>query len=110
MPSPLRASPVSPREKSRGATSWFFPAVADSEPTEHPTAADHGSAAVDVRAVAREVFGTQGYGVICRYRDILASRGIDWGLLGPREVDRLWERHILNSVAVAELIPEDAAV
>ncbi|HEY5979041.1 MAG TPA: 16S rRNA (guanine(527)-N(7))-methyltransferase RsmG [Microlunatus sp.] len=47
---------------------------------------------------------------ICRYRDLLISRGIDWGLLGPREVDRIWSRHILNSAAVAELIPESATV
>ena len=73
-------------------------------------AADPESAAVDVQAVAHDLDGQPGYEVICRYRDISASRGIDWGLLGPREVDRLWERHILNSVAVAELIPRGAAV
>jgi 16S rRNA (guanine527-N7)-methyltransferase len=26
-------------------------------------------------------------------------------LIGPREVPRLWERHVLNSVALAELLP-----
>jgi len=45
-----------------------------------------------------------------RYIDILASRGIDWGLLGPREAPRLFDRHILNSVALAELIPEGSRV
>jgi 16S rRNA (guanine527-N7)-methyltransferase len=43
--------------------------------------------------------------VIERYVDILLDRGIAWGLLGPREGDRLWERHILNSVAVSVLVP-----
>ena len=79
-------------------------------PNDAPAAADLESAAVDVQAVARDLFGLSGYELICRYRDILASRGVDWGLLGPREVDRLWERHIFNSVAVAELIPQRAAV
>lgn len=47
---------------------------------------------------------------ISSYVDILASRGIEWGLLGPREAERLWDRHVLNSVAIAGLIPQDAAV
>ncbi len=48
--------------------------------------------------------------VINRYVDILANRGIEWGLIGPREGDRLWERHILNSVAGAALFPSGASV
>ena len=47
---------------------------------------------------------------ISRYIDILASRGIEWGLLGPREAPRLFDRHILNSVALAELIPQGSRV
>lgn len=47
---------------------------------------------------------------IRQYVDILASRGIDWGLLGPREGERLWERHVLNSIAAAPLFPTDATV
>ncbi len=43
--------------------------------------------------------------VINRYVDILVNRGIDWGLLGPREPERIWTRHVINSVAIAELIP-----
>ena len=61
------------------------------------------------QAVLEEVFG-DGLEVITRYVDILANRGIDWGLLGPREADRLWDRHVLNSVAVASLIPAEASV
>jgi 16S rRNA (guanine527-N7)-methyltransferase len=38
-----------------------------------------------------------------RYAQILAGAGVERGLLGPREVGRLWDRHILNSAAVAEL-------
>ncbi len=35
----------------------------------------------------------------------MAGRGIEWGLIGPREADRIWERHILNSIAIEGLIP-----
>ena len=45
-----------------------------------------------------------------RYHDMLATRGIEWGLIGPREADRLWVRHILNSAAIAALIPAGASV
>lgn len=60
-------------------------------------------------AVVKAVFGTATES-ISRYVDILASRGIEWGLLGPREAERLWDRHVLNSVAISGLIPEGAAV
>ncbi|MBU8828864.1 16S rRNA (guanine(527)-N(7))-methyltransferase RsmG [Mycolicibacterium goodii] len=39
-----------------------------------------------------------------RYARILAGAGVEWGLIGPREVDRLWDRHILNSAALGELV------
>jgi 16S rRNA (guanine527-N7)-methyltransferase len=45
-----------------------------------------------------------------RYATILAGAGVERGLIGPREVDRLWDRHLLNSVAVAELLEPDARV
>lgn len=45
-----------------------------------------------------------------QYHELLAGPGLEWGLIGPRERDRLWERHILNSVAVADAIPEGATV
>lgn len=41
---------------------------------------------------------------------MLAGAGTEWGLLGPREVPRLWERHLLNSAVVAPLLPADASV
>lgn len=50
------------------------------------------------------------YPVICSYVDILGSTGVAWGVIGPREVDRLWERHILNSAALADLIPRGSRV
>jgi 16S rRNA (guanine527-N7)-methyltransferase len=39
-----------------------------------------------------------------RYAEVLAGAGVERGLIGPREVDRLWDRHMFNSAAVAELL------
>lgn len=38
------------------------------------------------------------------YAQILAGAGVERGLLGPREIDRLWDRHILNCAVVGELL------
>lgn len=43
-----------------------------------------------------------------RYVARLATDGVARGLIGPREVGRLWERHVLNSAAVAEAVPAGA--
>jgi len=45
-----------------------------------------------------------------RYAEILAGAGVERGLLGPREVDRLWDRHILNSAAIAELLADNERI
>jgi len=45
-----------------------------------------------------------------RYAELLAERGVDRGVIGPREVDRLWERHLLNSAVLAELLPRESRV
>jgi len=58
---------------------------------------------------AAAVFGER-LDLACRYAALLAGAGVERGLIGPREVDRIWNRHILNSVAVAELIERDARV
>jgi 16S rRNA (guanine527-N7)-methyltransferase len=45
-----------------------------------------------------------------RFAELLAVHGVERGLIGPREVDRLWDRHLLNSVAIAECVPEGSSV
>lgn len=45
-----------------------------------------------------------------RYVAWLAGPGVTRGLLGPREVPRLWDRHVLNSVAVSPEVPAGAHV
>lgn len=52
---------------------------------------------------AAQLFGSR-LDIATAYADILATRGVERGLLGPREVDRVWDRHLLNSAAVAELL------
>ncbi len=47
---------------------------------------------------------------ISRYAELLATVGIERGLIGPKEGDRIWDRHIANSIPVATLIPEGASV
>jgi 16S rRNA (guanine527-N7)-methyltransferase len=44
------------------------------------------------------------------YARRLATDGVVRGLIGPREADRLWDRHLLNCAAVADLIPSGAGV
>jgi 16S rRNA (guanine527-N7)-methyltransferase len=58
---------------------------------------------------AREVYGAR-LPLINRYVDILGSTGVEWGLIGPREADRLWERHILNGAALGGLIAAESSV
>jgi len=41
------------------------------------------------------------------YAQILAGAGVERGLIGPREVDRLWDRHLLNSAAIMELLGDE---
>ncbi|WP_406268429.1 16S rRNA (guanine(527)-N(7))-methyltransferase RsmG [Nocardia sp. NBC_00881] len=45
-----------------------------------------------------------------RYCAALATAGVERGLIGPREVPRLWDRHILNCAVLGELIAEGASV
>jgi 16S rRNA (guanine527-N7)-methyltransferase len=58
---------------------------------------------------ARDVYGAR-YPAVSRYVDILTSTGVEWGLLGPREANRVWDRHILNCAALSSLIAADSSV
>jgi 16S rRNA (guanine527-N7)-methyltransferase len=52
---------------------------------------------------APAVFG-EALDAAVQYAEILATRGVEWGVIGPREVPRLWDRHLLNCGVVAELV------
>ena len=58
---------------------------------------------------ARAVFGPAVDAAI-EYVRLLATEGAVRGLIGPREVPRLWDRHLLNSAAIASLVPPGARV
>ncbi|WP_018018387.1 16S rRNA (guanine(527)-N(7))-methyltransferase RsmG [Corynebacterium ciconiae] len=56
---------------------------------------------------AQSVFGER-LDLAVRYHASLATTGNQRGFIGPREVSRLWERHILNCAVLTEAIPADA--
>ncbi|GGL11810.1 ribosomal RNA small subunit methyltransferase G [Sphaerisporangium melleum] len=58
--------------------------------------------------VAREVFTGEAWSRARAFAEILAGPGVVRGLLGPREVPRIWDRHLLNCAVVAEAVPEGA--
>jgi 16S rRNA (guanine527-N7)-methyltransferase len=74
-------------------------------PTEPVSPVEPGSPP----AVAAQVFGSALPRAL-EFASLLATDGVERGLLGPREVPRLWERHLLNCAVVAELLPDGAAV
>lgn len=50
------------------------------------------------------------YDRVARYAEMLRDQGELRGLIGPREVPRIWERHILNSAAVVPYLPRSGSV
>ena len=44
---------------------------------------------------------------IQRYADLLKGAGIERGLIGPKEGDRIWERHIANCIPITTILPEN---
>lgn len=61
------------------------------------------------RTAAEKIFGSR-LGLAERYVEHLATSGMERGLLGPREVPRLWSRHVLNCAVVADLIDQNQRV
>jgi 16S rRNA (guanine527-N7)-methyltransferase len=59
---------------------------------------------------ARRVFSSERLALAERFVELLATDGVERGLIGPREAPRLWDRHLLNCAAVAALIPPEATV
>jgi 16S rRNA (guanine527-N7)-methyltransferase len=57
--------------------------------------------------VARDVFTGDAWDRAQAFAELLAGPGVVRGLLGPREVSRIWDRHLLNCAVVAEAVPQD---
>ena len=72
------------------------------EPVREPA-----DVAVQERLLARYPHAADG---LARYADLLAGDGVVRGLIGPREVGRLWSRHLANCAVLEELVPEGALV
>ncbi|MDO5080025.1 16S rRNA (guanine(527)-N(7))-methyltransferase RsmG [Buchananella hordeovulneris] len=49
-------------------------------------------------------------GALAAFAELLVREGDKRGLLGPRELPRLWTRHLLNSTAVSGFVPSGALV
>jgi len=62
-----------------------------------------------LREAASTVFGDR-LPLARRYAEQLALSGVQRGLIGPHEVPRLWDRHLLNCGVVAELVEPGAVV
>jgi 16S rRNA (guanine527-N7)-methyltransferase len=58
---------------------------------------------------AERVFGDR-LALLEQYVAWLAGPGIERGLLGPRERERLWTRHVLNCAGLAALVPPGSRV
>ncbi|PYC87584.1 16S rRNA (guanine(527)-N(7))-methyltransferase RsmG [Streptomyces tateyamensis] len=77
--------------------------------TESAAEPDDVAGLAEAPAAAREIFGEQ-FPSAQRYAELLATAGVQRGLIGPREVPRLWDRHVLNCAVLSELLPPDATL
>ena len=82
-------------------------AALDDDPAEGVGSA--GGSAPSPPQSAGAVFGER-IELASRFAGHLADTGISHGLIGPREVPRLWARHILNCAVIAEEIEAGASV
>ena len=60
-------------------------------------------------AAASEIFGA-GIDLARAYTNRLAHDSETFGLLGPRELPRIWSRHVINSALLSELVPDETLV
>ncbi|MGC9667008.1 16S rRNA (guanine(527)-N(7))-methyltransferase RsmG [Planosporangium sp. 12N6] len=63
----------------------------------------------DLADAARTVFGER-LPLATAYARRLATDGVVRGLIGPRETERIWDRHLLNCAVVGELVPSGSLV
>jgi 16S rRNA (guanine527-N7)-methyltransferase len=63
----------------------------------------------ELAGAARQLFGDR-LALAGRYAELLGTEGVVRGLVGPREADRIWDRHLLNCAVLTELIADGAYV
>lgn len=74
--------------------------VTDVDPTLRTLAGDPLDGSPLIEAFFGEAFPR-----VQAFAELLADQGILRGLIGPRELVRVWERHILNSAALEPFLP-----
>ena len=74
-----------------------------------PSAGTPGDAG-PVPEAARALFPAERLPLIEGYCRLLATDGVVRGLIGPREVPRLWDRHLVNCGLLATALPRHATV
>ena len=62
------------------------------------------------RAVRAAAGSEEAFHQLVAFAALLAREGETRGLIGPREIPRLWSRHIVNSLAINDFVPEGATV
>ena len=97
--------PGSPQSSSPGDRDFEGSAGPDASVDTGFARDETGSHLLIPPPAAAAVFGPA-LGVAEAFARILATRGVEQGLIGPREVPRLWDRHLMNCAVVAELIGE----
>ena len=60
-------------------------------------------------AAAVAIFGS-GIDLARAYTQRLAADSETFGLLGPRELPKIWSRHVINSALLSELVPDGSLV
>jgi 16S rRNA (guanine527-N7)-methyltransferase len=83
--------------------------VLSPDPALPPESEPEVALAGEQLAAAQALFGER-LPMARSYAELLATDGVMRGLIGPREAPRLWDRHLLNCAAVAELISPSATV
>lgn len=68
-----------------------------------------GSLLEEPNELTKALFGVQ-FGAVEAFAHMLAEEGELRGLIGPRELDKLWSRHIVNSAALLPFLPKRGSV
>ncbi len=81
----------------------------ESVPARDDEAPDLAADPLEGDARLPELFG-EAWPAIQQFHAMLRDEGVLRGLVGPREVVRLWERHLVNSAAVVPFLPETGTI
>jgi 16S rRNA (guanine527-N7)-methyltransferase len=71
---------------------------------------DDPAAALPAAPPAAQVLFGARLELATRYAEHLADTGVGHGLIGPREVPRLWDRHLVNCALLTDLLPHNASI